>query len=251
VTAADVITALSLPPESLVEQRVPKKLLVEHGAPTAADKRQINDGIEELFWVAALKPTTIGLPEYRDADHEVLEISVLSLVLRAEAKASRLVELIHRAIPYPVFLVIEQTGTVSLSLATKRPAQNEPGRFVLDGVPIVCSLENNPQAADSLARLALAEQPRTHLLALYNGWIASAEAILAAKITGKLAPAADTTVQEARRQALADHARLQRDIAALCTRAKLEKQVNRRAELNIELKRLRTDLAAIGQSLKG
>jgi len=40
---------------------------VEHGAPTAADKRQINDGIEELLWVAALKPTTIGVPEYCDA----------------------------------------------------------------------------------------------------------------------------------------------------------------------------------------
>jgi len=54
MTAADVISALALPPESQVDQRVPKKLLVENGAPTAADKRQINDGIEELFWVAAV-----------------------------------------------------------------------------------------------------------------------------------------------------------------------------------------------------
>ena len=49
-------------PDARVDQRVPKKLLLEHGAPTAADKRQINDGIEELLWVAALKPTTIGVP---------------------------------------------------------------------------------------------------------------------------------------------------------------------------------------------
>ena len=38
MTAADVIAALALPPESRVDQRVAKKLLVEHGAPTAADK---------------------------------------------------------------------------------------------------------------------------------------------------------------------------------------------------------------------
>src|SRR5438034_4856028 len=31
VTAADVITALALPPESRVDQRVPKKLFVENG----------------------------------------------------------------------------------------------------------------------------------------------------------------------------------------------------------------------------
>ena len=66
---------------------MPKKLLLENGAPTAADKRQINDGIEELLWVAALKPTTIGVPEYRDDVREYLEIAVLSLVLRPMPRA--------------------------------------------------------------------------------------------------------------------------------------------------------------------
>jgi hypothetical protein len=30
-------------------------LLTEHGAPTAADKRRVSDGIERVQWVAALK----------------------------------------------------------------------------------------------------------------------------------------------------------------------------------------------------
>ena len=77
------IAALDLPASSRVDQRVPKKLLLENGAPTAADKRHINDGIEELLWLAALKPTTIGVPEYRDDVREYLEIAVLRLTLRA------------------------------------------------------------------------------------------------------------------------------------------------------------------------
>ena len=48
MSAAAIIAALALPPEARVDERVPKKLLVEQGAPTAADKRQIQDGIEEL-----------------------------------------------------------------------------------------------------------------------------------------------------------------------------------------------------------
>ena len=91
-----LIEALDLPAGSLVNQRVPKKLLLENGAPTAADKRLINDGIEELNWLAALKATTIGVPEYRDDVREYLEIAVLRLNLRAAAKAARLVELVHR-----------------------------------------------------------------------------------------------------------------------------------------------------------
>ena len=34
-----VINALALPSDARVDQRVPKKLLMEQGAPTAADKR--------------------------------------------------------------------------------------------------------------------------------------------------------------------------------------------------------------------
>ena len=65
--------------ETLVDRRVPKSLLIENGAPTAADRRRIREGIEELRWVASLKPTTIGVAEYRDETREYLEISVLKL----------------------------------------------------------------------------------------------------------------------------------------------------------------------------
>ena len=62
MTAAEVLQALDLPADSRVDQRVPKKLLLENGAPTAADKRHINDGIDEILWLAALKPAAAGAP---------------------------------------------------------------------------------------------------------------------------------------------------------------------------------------------
>jgi len=49
-----LIDALALPTDVRVDQRVPKKLLLEQGAPTAADKRQIQNGIEEMLWIAGL-----------------------------------------------------------------------------------------------------------------------------------------------------------------------------------------------------
>ena len=56
--AISIISVLGIPAEARVDQRVPKKLAVENGAPTAADKPQINGGIEKLLWLAALKPAT-------------------------------------------------------------------------------------------------------------------------------------------------------------------------------------------------
>jgi hypothetical protein len=55
------------PAQALVAQRIPKKLLVEQGAPTAADKRLINDTVDELWWQATLKPGTVGVPAFHAA----------------------------------------------------------------------------------------------------------------------------------------------------------------------------------------
>ncbi|MCM8626805.1 MAG: DUF4391 domain-containing protein [Candidatus Accumulibacter sp.] len=114
---------------------MPKTLLVEHGAPTAADKRRIQEGIHELHWLATLKPTTIGVPALREDVREYLEINVRRVALRAGARTARLAGLIHRAVPYPVFLLVAEETVLTLSLAHKRWSQGAAGTTVLDGKP--------------------------------------------------------------------------------------------------------------------
>ena len=133
MTVDQLLAALDLPDSSRVDRRVPKKLLVENGAVVAADKRLIDEGVEELRWIAALKPTTVAIPEYRDGVREYLEIAVLSLILDPDGKAPRLLELVHRAIPYPVVLVSLQSKTPGISLAHKRWSQGEAAKTVIDG----------------------------------------------------------------------------------------------------------------------
>lgn len=241
MNATDVITALALPASSHVERRVPKKLLVENGAPTIADKRHINDGIEKLFWIAALKPTTIGVPEYRDTDREYLEIAVLRFTLRAGAKAARLVALVHRAVPYPLLLLTEHAGQVVFSAAHKRWAQNEAGKTVLDGDVVAAEWENGSEAAhlaDFRKALALERQPHGTLRALYQGWMDTLIAFKAARLTGSFTPAADPEQATARQEALRECARLETEMARLRAAAGREKQMTRKVELNMELKRI-------------
>jgi hypothetical protein len=244
MTSAAVIDALSLPADARVDQRVPKKLLVENGAPTATDKRQINEGIEDLHWLAALKPATIGVPIFRDETREYLEIAVLSLTLRPGAKAPRLTELIHRAIPYPVFLILSQPGSLTLSLAHLRWSQGQSGQTVIDGTLITATVSAETPATDAfLASLNVTSQPRQHLYALFQGWIERFEAHAAARLTGSFSPALDAAAAERRRTALAEHDRLTREISSLRVRAGKETQLNRRVELNLKLKQLEFRLA--------
>ena len=239
MTADTIISALGLPDSASVNQRVPKKLLLENGAPTAADKRRINEGIEEIQWLASLKPNTIGVPDFVDETREYLEIALLSVTLRAEAKAVRLAELIHRAIPYPLFLVLLQGDQAIISLVHKRRAQNEAGKFVLDGDIVEVTVTGN--ASDNsqfLAALALGSQPRVNLLHLYQGWMDTLVALQASQITGTFSKAATHEAAIARREAVLKCEELEIKIAALRNTAAKEKQIARRVELNQEIKKL-------------
>ncbi len=247
-----LIEALDLPAGSRVDQRVPKKLLLENGAPTAADKRIISDGIEELLWLAALKPTTIGVPEYRDDVREYLEIAVLRLTLRAAAKATRLVELVHRAVPYPLLLLTEQGEHSGLSAAHKRWSQGEAGKTVLEGDVVAAQWDAERDGERWPAfrnALALGQQPRTTLHALYQGWIDTLLALHAARATGAFAVANNAEHAAARRNALQECARLDAEIARLRATAAKEKQMARQVELNLELKRVEAARAAARTNL--
>ena len=250
--ASLLLDALDLPATAMVEKRVPKALLLEHGAPTSADKRKINEGIEQLIWVAALKPSTIGVAEYRDELREVLEIAVLRLTLRANAKAGRLIELVHRAVPYPVLLIAQQGSTVGLSAAHKRWSQAEAGKTVLegDGVTVEWDSEQDAERWPGFCdALALCQQPRINLRALYEGWIDTLLALQAAHVTGAFAMAPNAAQAEQRREALQESARLDKEIARLRANAAKEKQMSRRVDLNLELKRLEADLTAAHANL--
>lgn len=246
-----VINALAIPRDALVDQRVPKKLLVEQGAPTAADKRRIMDGIEELHWVAALKPTNIGVPAFKDAVREYLEVSVLTAELRAAAKAPRLIALIHRAIPYPLLLVSAHNGSVALSLAHKRWSQGEGGKVVIEDVRLIPLNGEPPSAEESsfLENIALSRLPARDLFALYCGWFDRLAALEAARITGSFTLPDTADRAAAVQDGLATYARRKRDLAILRARADKEKQLNRRVELNTEIKRLEAELAATQKTL--
>ena len=244
MTPFDPFVALALPFDALIDRRVPKTLLIENSAFAAGDRRRIQEGIQELRWLAALKPATVGVAEYRDAEREYLEIAVLKLDLRPAARGERLVELVHRAVPYPVLLIAWRDGAPELSLAHKRRSLSEARKTVIDGEIVAGRIHSDSAAGLVTAfrdALALARQPRDTLQALYHGWIDTLQAFRAATITGTFCLPVTAAAAADREAALRDHQCLGARIATIRSAASKEKQMSRRAEMNMELARLRAD----------
>lgn len=244
MTVQELIAALKIPASSRVDQRIPKKLLVENGAPTAADRRAITEGIEEIHWIATLKPSTIGVPEYRDEAREYLEIAILHIALRQDAKAARIAELTHRAVPYPLVLLLSQQDKLSLSMAHIRWAQNEVGKVVLGDDPVAVTLNESKVVPSVLSAfleaLPLAHQPRENLMVLYQGWLDTLATFQAAQVTGTFSKSQTDEQAAARRASLFAWRELEQQIAILRAAAAKEKQLARQVALNLEIKQLQT-----------
>ena len=253
-TPATLIAALKLPKNARIDTRIPKKTLVEQGAPTSADKKIIQDGLEELQWVAALKPNTVAIPSFSDATGDYSEIAVLAATFRPNARSARLTELIHRAIPYPVLLAASAHDGGALSVAPKRAAQNEAGKTVVERMVQVTGL--------SLATPSLVENAFMHSLALegltsanlrkvYWAWLARIEALVAARLSGVYSIPTDDQLVESRRKALAQHSRLTKEMAQLRSEAKKAQQISQKVTLNQRIKALEAEIDANSHLIRG
>ncbi|HEX7635769.1 MAG TPA: DUF4391 domain-containing protein [Noviherbaspirillum sp.] len=268
--AADLIAALGLPPAAMVNQRVPKKMLAENGASTVADRKLIQDHIEEITWVAALKPASAGVLEYKDDQRIYLELAVLCVTLRSDektngqldtksAKVSRIAELLHRAIPYPLALLLDDGNNLFMSLVHIRWAQKEADKTVLDGELLLAMLALPfsgdvgdgaiDARADFLSSLALSKQPRHDLRALYQGWMDTLSAWQAAAVTGRFVPSQSPAQAAERRAALHRCRELDAQIASLRLAAGKEKQMARQVAANLEIKALLAERQQVAASL--
>ena len=273
LSSEQLISALRLPAEATVSQRVPKKMLAENltsrGMATSADRKLLQEQIDEVTWVAALKPSNAGIPVYQDEVRSYLELAVLSVRLRQgsqlDAKAAkvspsvaRLAELVHRAIPYPVLLVLDDGTRVYLSLVHIRWAQKEADKAVLDGDLIqgvfVCKGSTAASVMDAgtvnafINAMDLSKQPRTDLLTLYQGWMDTLSAWQAAAVTGRF-ECVSPQQATARRAALRRCHELDAKISSLRAAASKEKQMARQVAVNLEIKALMAERQQAANSL--
>ena len=89
--------------------------------------------------------------------------------------------------------------------------------------------------------LAMNRQPTSTLYALYQGWIDTLQALRAAIVTGHFLMTTSEMEAKDRAAALEEYVRLESRISELSASARKEKQIARQVDINLELRRLRTN----------
>lgn len=240
LTLEACIECLKIPAHCYVAKKVYKKLFYDNAKLLTADKKAFQEHLDVVTWLYALKQDNTSFKAYVDEQREYAEVSILLVNLKQIGTAERIVNLIHRAIPYPLLLICIHQDLVMFSIAPKRFSLAEKGIIVVEEVMNSgwINLESLSSTELPFVRsLAIDAKIYLSFLDLYRGWEASFVALACSKHTGKLKIKHDTTHE--RKELLENCLALQGEIAYLRSAIKKETQMNKKVDLNTRINELK------------
>lgn len=237
--------SMAIPDACQLGKRVFKKLFHENAKLGATDKKAFREDIDTITWQYTLKPSTIPIQPYEDDQREYHEVAVLHADLKTRKRTARIAEIMHRAIPYPLLIVLAHEKVCALSTAHKRFSQAEKGAIVAEDSIITDWIDlSNPTPAqiDFMDSLAIANLPHTHFFAFYAAIVGRLVALDCARLTGEYRLESASSKRRARRNRLAACHDLEGRIEEFRAAIKKETQFNRQVELNTKMKELEKEL---------
>jgi hypothetical protein len=235
---------LGFPETSQLDKRIYKRMVLDHGELTAADKKTLSEDVSRLTWKYALKADTVQVLPYEDAEREYLEVAVIEANLSSRKRALRIAEMIQRAIPYPVLLVMIEGNGMCVSVAHKRFSLAEKGSIVAEDFLSAPWCGAPPTEIDEafFEALCLRKLSQVDFYALYQSLVQAVLARACAELTGRFVLGAVGSEVDRRRRLDQCH-EMQREIAGLRAAIGKQDRFAEQVELNTQLKELENRLA--------
>lgn len=123
---------LNIPKNCIVDNTVFKKAFLENVDLLSLDKKIINEHIKKVTWKYCLKPDTINIQPYRSDERDYLEIEIMEVQLNEDSKVKRIAEIIMRAIPYPILLVLVKDNQIQLVTGDMRKNLSDSSKVTVE-----------------------------------------------------------------------------------------------------------------------
>ncbi len=244
---------MMIPESCRLGKRVYKRLFHENAKLSATDKKALRDDVDTILWQYTLKPTTIPIQPYEDDQQEYHEVALLQVNLKQTGRVNRLAEIVHRAIPYPLFVVFVSDTTCSISLAYKRFSQAEKEAIVAEGFRATGWLDlSNPteNQATFLESLDMSTWPHTHFFAFYKAAMDRVIALACAEHSGRYSLEIPNGLSvDDRVNKLKQVEKLKQEKLEIQSKLKKEKNLGTQVQLNTRIKQITDRIEVIKREL--
>ena len=218
---------LGLPKTTEFNKRIPKQKFYENISVTPALRRIFIDQIKVVYWCNKIAPSTMNL----EAGNNVTEIEVFEVKLNSVPLDTSVLRQIDKEIPYHIVFLLGYEGKYQAWTAYKEKAGSSSNAFKVDTY-----YQTDWIPEDEL----VLKLDGLNMDAVYENYVR--------QIAGDTLRSASSGEPESLKESVERDKQiqqLQKQIDALQTKIRREKQLNRQMELNMEKKKLEKELEVL------
>ena len=223
---------LGLPATTEFDRPIPKKKFYENLSITTALRETFTNQIDRIYWRNKIAPETLNVTP----GEQVTELEVFEIRLKTPKLDEAVLRLIDRELPYHILYVLTYDGRAQAWIGCKHAATSGSSTFKVDGY-----FHTDWTTEEGLAAVLKPDGLTTD--ALYESYV---RRIAGEKLLPPVSAEESLWTTMERTKARDD---LAKRVERLRAKIRKEKQFNRQAEMNAELKRLKRELAALDGSM--
>ena len=245
---------LNIPLRSILDKRITKAFFLKNFKLTAAEKKLLSNSIDNMEWLASIKPTNANIPQIKNADYIYEEIQIMLCTLRSgllQPNADKVIALFQKHIPYQIVLIVEDDVEFVLNTCDKRINKADTSKRTIEHyytTNAISKLYKNEISNAFFSAIDFAILDKANLETTYNSYTKAIIQYQTASITG-----AYTKRTKERNKEDMDNLdsieKLQAEISNLATRIRKENQLNTQVELNVVIQQKRKQIQEIKDKL--
>ncbi len=229
----DIIKWWKFPSATIINRNLPKTQIYPH-MKNVADKQFLQDSVQSIYMLASLKTDNTHIAVYEDDKELYQEIQFLYVKTKDKGDSTKIYKMLAHLIPYP--LVILTDGPDSFTIYTGRFEKLSTGFLKLVNVyPSPVYQDENLE--EVLQQISLIDLPRQNLKTFYDGL---RDEIATATAKSQYGEAVGNITGEEKDQLDA----LKKQIEDLRGQIKKERQLNRKIDMQMKLKKLKDELSS-------
>ena len=235
---------LNIPKNCIVDNTVFKKAFLENADLLAFDKKIINEHIKKVTWKYCLKPDNINIQPYKSDERDYLEIEIMEVQLNDASKIKRIAEIIMRAIPYPILLVLVKESQIQLVTGDMRKNLSDSSKVTVEDFSFTGWIDLNVEDnfRDNLfTELNISKLSYINFYEMYKDITAKVNLYNVSKIKGEVVNS--ETVSDSDVKACYDKIKsIEVEISALKSKVKKAGSIKEKVELNIQVDNLKKEI---------
>ena len=204
---------------------VAKGKIIQHANASTALKEKFKNQIDKITWSHKLAPETLNLT----ASSSVPEIQIFDLRVKTKDISEELLKTIDKVIPFPIIFQLHHENKIKIKAAYKRPSDADNNKWVVESYFESEWLDADTQREVLPVSLDLAK--------LYEQMLK----VLMPKISEDVA----AVTMKDQVSYIEKYRAKEKEYEKLKAKRDREKQFNRKAELNTQLKKLLKELSEL------